>query len=285
MSKYHIVCFSGGNSSAKIAIYLNQQAEKGLVDKSKIILLNHDININAELKDVKRFKNEISELVGIKITYANMENFKELDQFDVAIKHGGFKFSPVAYTCSKHMKTEPFKKWINDNQEIAKNAIFYYGFDDTKKEAIRAIRRKRIMIEMGDYETRFIFQDGIIVDNPVALPDQYAYMKHANCIGCFKGGSQHWYVVYCRFPDIWEKAKATEEKIGHSILSTMKDKIKSKKFLKEFECDFHKMKSLGVEPNENIPSHKFWADAKRLLKEPSLFNYTAWETDCDCMVG
>lgn len=68
-----IVCFSGGYSSAKAA--------KMTVDKygkNNAILLNHDISSKVEHKDIKRFKNEVSEYLDVPITYANADNFEEM---------------------------------------------------------------------------------------------------------------------------------------------------------------------------------------------------------------
>ena len=67
----------------------------------------------------------------------------------------------------------------------------------------------------------------------IKRPSTYEIHKHANCIGCLKGGKQHWYVVYCLYPEIFEKAKIAEEAIGYSILRGG--------YLKEYETMFHKM--------------------------------------------
>ena len=287
--KYHIVCFSGGASSARIAIHLSDKIKKGEIEKDRIILLNHDINPKAELEDVKRFKREVAEYCNLDITYANMKDWDKLDQFDVAEKHGGIKFSQVAYTCTKHMKTLPFSTWIKDNQEISKNAIFYYGFDDNPREMERSERRVRIMEEMGGYKVKFLLQEIELPQCPIKLPAQYDNFKHANCIGCFKGGSQHWYVVYCLYPSVWERAKKLEEtKLSgefRSILTKTVNGVKVKKFLKDIECDFRRMKRIGIKPTEHIQSQTFWADVKKRLAQPNLFDYESWKTDCDCMVG
>ena len=52
----HIVCFSGGHSSALVAIEVVRKYGKG-----SVILLNHDINSNVESKDIKRFKKEVAQ--------------------------------------------------------------------------------------------------------------------------------------------------------------------------------------------------------------------------------
>lgn len=80
----HIVCYSGGHSSALVAIEVTRA-----FGKDNVILLNHDINPNVENEDIKRFKKEISDYLEIPITYANIKgisNPEELpDQFDVTI--------------------------------------------------------------------------------------------------------------------------------------------------------------------------------------------------------
>ena len=51
----------------------------------------------------------------------------------------------------------------------------------------------------------------------ISKPVTYRIYKHANCIGCLKAGRQHWYVVYCLRPDIFN-LKEAEKEIGYSII-------------------------------------------------------------------
>lgn len=76
-----IVCYSGGHSSALVAIEAVRK-----YGKSKVILLNHDISSNVEHEDIKRFKNEVAEYLGVEITYANAVNFEEKTPLSVSIK-------------------------------------------------------------------------------------------------------------------------------------------------------------------------------------------------------
>ena len=52
----HIVCYSGGHSSALVAIEVVK-----LFGKENVILLNHNINPRYEDADIKRFKKEVAE--------------------------------------------------------------------------------------------------------------------------------------------------------------------------------------------------------------------------------
>ena len=68
----HIVCLSGGESSAIVAIEVCRKF--GIDD---VVLLNHDISSKVEDVDVKRFKKEISNYLGLPITYANHADFEK----------------------------------------------------------------------------------------------------------------------------------------------------------------------------------------------------------------
>ena len=53
----YIVCFSGGHSSALVAIEAVRK-----YGKENVILVNHDICSRAEDEDIKRFKKEIADV-------------------------------------------------------------------------------------------------------------------------------------------------------------------------------------------------------------------------------
>ena len=79
----HIVCYSGGHSSALVAVEVVRK-----FGKENVVLLNHDINQSVENEDIKRFKNEVSEYLGVPITYASHEDFDKKDQFDICVDKG-----------------------------------------------------------------------------------------------------------------------------------------------------------------------------------------------------
>ena len=81
----HIVCLSGGESSAIVAIEVVRK-----FGKENVVLLNHDISSKVEDVDVKRFKNEIANYLGLPITYANHSEFEKTPQLRFALmqKHG-----------------------------------------------------------------------------------------------------------------------------------------------------------------------------------------------------
>lgn len=259
----YIVCFSGGHSSSLVAIEAVRKA-----GKDNVILLNHDISPNVEDVDIKRFKNDISNYLGIPITYANMDGWEENDPLDVCMNISAFKVGDGTALCTNRLKTVPFYNWLNKNFpsqpfEPRNDITILYGFDEN--ETARIQRRVGVLLSKG-YKTDFplAFWDRTIqVTEEIGIkrPSTYEFFRHANCIGCLKAGKQQWYIVFCTRPDIWEKAKKAEEIIGYSIIKGT--------YLSELECKFFTMKKMGIVPSEKIGFQKFWADVRKVLPDDS----------------
>lgn len=300
----HIICYSGGHSSAICAIEVVRK-----YGAENVVLLNHNINSRFENKDIKRFKKQIADYLGLKITFANVNGIQDEklipNQFEISIKRKGFKGKNNTEFCTYVLKTEPFYKYLENNFP-EKDCVVYYGFDNDEFE--RVDRRKAILNDieiMSDYplalwgeknfnkfrnyylnegknfEAILVFEKFIISENwkrtiyktseiGIKPPNTYQVWKHANCIGCLKAGKQHWYCVYVNDNEVFEMAKEAEKIIGYSIIK--------EDFLKNFESDFEKMKKAGVPSNENIPSNIFWKSARIYIKASSedLFPCECW---------
>jgi hypothetical protein len=255
----HVVCYSGGEASAIVAIEVARK-----FGPENIILINHDINPWVEHWDIKRFKREVADLIGVPITYANMVGWDQKDQFDVCVEAKAFKVG-VHPLCTNRLKTAPFHSWLNDNFPVDKvtgrndNIVLYYGFDAVEKERIE---RRRGILRAKGYNADFplaTWQNVISSTREVGVepPETYEVWKHANCSGCLRAGRQHWYVVYCRRPDVWEKAKWAESVIGYSILKGV--------YMTDLESMFEEMKQAGILADEKTKAATFWAQAKKIL--------------------
>jgi len=258
----HIVCYSGGEASAIVALEVVKR-----YGHENVILINHDIHSDVEHWDIKRFKLEVSEYLKVPITYANMKDWFIKDQFDVCVDAKAFK-AGVHPLCTNRLKTAPFHKWLADQYPVEPgtcrtDVTIYYGFE--AGETPRIDRRRRILGDKG-YRTCFPLSEwptqiSSTQEVGIAPPETYEIWKHANCTGCLRAGQQHWYVVFCRRPDVWIKAKRAEEVIGYSIL-----RVNNKPtFLKELEPKFAEMKRLGIKADEKTKAATFWAKARKLL--------------------
>lgn len=76
-----------------------------------------------------------------------------------------------------------------------------------------------------------------------------------------------WFVVYCLYPEIWEKAKLAEDTIGYSILK--------QGYLSDFEAEFAKLKEKALPPTEKAKPQTFWAAARKLIKDDD-------DLPCEC---
>lgn len=254
----HIVCYSGGHSSALVAIEVARRF--GAED---LILLNHDINPAVEEQDIKRFKEEVAQYLGVPITYANHPLWDSMDQFDVSMNTKSFKGATGMAICTSLLKTKPFNDYLK-REFPNKDCIIYYGFDMNEKHRIQ--RRSSILAEQGfrsDYPLA-LWDRTIQSTNEIGItpPNTYSVWKHANCTGCLKAGKQHWYLVYLNRKDIWEKAKQAEDFIGYSIMRGQ--------YLDELEETFERMSAEGITTTEHEDGRTFFARVRKLLpEEPS----------------
>lgn len=263
----HIVCYSGGHSSALVAIEVARK-----YGTENLVLLNHDINPAVEEADIKRFKQEVADYLGVPITYANHPSWSSMDQFDVSMNTKSFKGATGMAICTSLLKTKPFNEYLKKNFP-EKDCIIYYGFDSNEKHRIQ--RRASILAEQGfksDYPLA-LWDRTILSTNEIGItpPNTYSMWKHANCTGCLKAGKQHWYLVYLHRADLWEKAKQAEDVIGYSIMR--------EQYLDELEPIFQQMKEQGIETTEHEDGRTFFARARKLLKEEE-----ADTKPCECFV-
>jgi hypothetical protein len=262
-----IVCFSGGHSSALAAIETVRKH-----GKENVILLNHDISSKIEHEDIKRFKVDVANYIGLPITFANAPDYENLTPLSASIQASTFNAgNQGAQICTNRLKTAPFAKYL-ETEFPNKDCNIIYGFDKAETERIQ--RRSQIMFAQG-YDTVYPLAKwkctlGRTEDIGIKRPITYRIFKHANCFGCLKAGKRHWYIVYCLRPDIYEEAIEAERLIGYSIL---KDG-----FMKDFYGEFKDIKSKGICPSEKGNSAAFWAQVNRTISEQ------VSNLPCDCAI-
>jgi len=268
-----VVCYSGGHSSALVAVEAVRR-----YGSENVILLNHDISPYVEHEDIKRFKREVAEYLGVEVTTANHPKYESMTPLALSVEKKAFQFRPGQALCTHFLKTRPFEMWLLDNFPACscapcKEMVILYGFDANEPERIE---RRRKNLEGRGYYTDFplAFWERTIHDIEeigIEKPSTYSTWKHANCIGCLKAGRQHWYCVYCLRPDIWADAIAAEAEIGHSIIKGV--------YLKELEPQFEEMRNIKkICPTDKGNSAEFWARARKAIPEQMSL------LPCDCSI-
>ena len=267
----HIVCYSGGHSSALVAIEVVRK-----FGADSVVLLNHDLPALVETADIKRFKAEVAAYLQVPITYASHSN-PTADQFDVTVEAKAFKVGSGSELCTHRLKTEPFMRWLSQHADPTA-ATIYYGFD--RNEPARVQRRSGIMAAAGwrtAYPLAHAWNRTIESTEQIGIarPNTYSAFKHANCVGCLKAGWQHWYIVYRTRPDIWAKGKWAEEQIGYSIHHDESGSV----YLEDMEERFFAMKVNGVPATEHIDQQRFWAQANKIVRINSIQS----SIPCECV--
>lgn len=217
------------------------------------------MNPSVEEDDIRRFGREVSEVIGLPITYVNYQSVYQITdiptQFEICNKVRAIKSpSTSSAICTYELKTKPFNAWLTSNFPD-KNCIIYYGFDAT--ETKRITRRSSILGAMGyksDYplalwKDRTIFSTA---DIGILPPNVYGEFKHANCTGCLKAGIWHWYVTYCKRKDLFDAAKNMEDETGYTILRKSINGKLEPFSLEEFEPIFNAMQVAGAPASEHI---------------------------------
>lgn len=274
MSMKHVCCYSGGHTSAVVAIEVVRR-----FGPQDTVLVNHDISFTVEDPDIKRFKQEVADHIGVPITFANYKGMQgvNVDQFDVCVQAQAFKVGDGSELCTSRLKTEPFRRWLAETFP-EKDCIIYYGFDPGETKRIQ--RRSSIMGAMGyrtDYPAALWIDRTIQATEEIGIarPGTYGVFKHGNCVGCLKAGWQHWYIVYCTREDIWLKAKWAEEEIGYAIHHDESGPV----FLEDMEERFAAMRAAGVPATEQIKPQTFWAMARKVVK---IHQEQLRSMPCDC---
>lgn len=270
----HIVCYSGGHSSALVAIEVARK-----FGAENVVLLNHDMHFSVEHVDIKRFKTDVAQYLKLPLTFASRNNASQ-DQFDVSVEAKAFKVGSGSELCTSRLKTEPFMQWLKANVPD-KNCIIYYGFDDTERERVRMQRRTSVMAAQGyrtDYPLALWPNRTIYSTSEIGIdrPSTYQVFKHGNCVGCLKAGWQHWYIVFCTRPDIWLKAVWAEDEIGYAIHSDES----GPQYLESMESKFAAMRDAGIPATEHIQSQTFWASATKIIGQ----NQMQIQLPCECTI-
>ena len=255
----YVICYSGGKSSSECALSIAKK-----YGSENVILLNHDINARIEQACTKQLKRDVADYLGLEITYANHDKWDTATPVSVCVDAKAWKVGSGQILCTNRLKTDPFKKWMLENDPKCGN-VYVYGFDAS--EPSRVNRRAQIMGQMG-YKTAFPMlwaSDEIVTLESIGIDAGAVYetFNHSNCEGCLKAGWQHWYIVYCTRSDIWEEAKAGEDEIGYAIHKDKDGPV----YLEEKEALFNSMIAAGVVPTEKIKPQTFWARARKAVKQ------------------
>jgi len=202
----HIVAFSGGLASSVVAKMVSKEDD--------VILLFHDTK--TEPKDNYRFRWEVSDYLGIKIT----ERFDGRDIWQL-FQYENYLGNARNTMCSRILKQEQSRKFCKENLPC----VIYFGFtiDEWRRAQNNQARYKVLGIdaEFPLIENRLSKECCRLEVEKWGIkpPQMYEHFDHANCMPCIKGKLTYWGLIYKYERDAWDRAVEAEKEHCHTILT------------------------------------------------------------------
>jgi 3'-phosphoadenosine 5'-phosphosulfate sulfotransferase (PAPS reductase)/FAD synthetase len=226
----HIVLFSGGAASSYVAWLVAQEQDK------KDIILLHTPTFS-EHKDADRFRCQVARYIGLPITtWGDGRDIWELIDDNNCLPS---QFIPFCTRILKQEMAEEYYKTLDEEY------ILYLGYGT---DEWRRIQKQTARFEQIGRKARYpLFEKKItnmevkrIIEEEwkIKLPEPYKYLKHNNCIPCFKAGKATWKLYWEHYPELFWKAVEKEKQLGYTVF---KDKSLTEladiwQHNREFDC-------------------------------------------------
>jgi hypothetical protein len=208
----HVVMFSSGAGSAVAAKLV---AEKHGTDHLTLLFAD----VNGEHGDNYRFLREAAEWVGGELVVLDNDG-KTIWQVFRDVKFlGNTRIDP----CSRVLKREPMRKWLEDNCDPA-STVVYLGFDWTEEHRLE---------RATPYWTPWTVEAPMCWEPVIDKAEGLAWMKrdgiepplltrqgfpHANCGGgCVKAGIKQFKRLLAEFPETYAEWEWNEERIRQEL--------------------------------------------------------------------
>lgn len=215
----HVVLFSGGAASSYVAYLVLQEQSK------KDVILLHTPTFSED-KDADRFRCQVANYLKMPITIWGDGR----STWDLIIENQWFPSAQAGF-CTRLLKYEQKEKFYKYLKEIGEEFIEYVGFGAeewmrVQNATIKAEVKNRIVKfplfvqKISNEEVKRIIQD----DWKIELPQPYKYLKHNNCIPCFKAGQADFKLYWQFYPEAFAKAIEYEKLIGHTVFKDSKSR-------------------------------------------------------------
>lgn len=203
----HVVMFSSGAGSAMAA---KRVATARVVPGDTLTLLFADVG---EHEDNYRFLHEAHEWIGGDLVILTNDGRTIWDVF----KAGRFLGNSRVDLCSRVLKREPMRKWLEATHDPA-DTVVYLGFDWTEEHRLAAALKpwEPWTVSAPLMAPPFLTKWQIIDTHRArGIEPCRLYLEgfsHANCGGaCVRGGQAQWALLHSAHPDRFRLWEAEEE--------------------------------------------------------------------------
>lgn len=198
MATRHICGISGGKDSSALAVYMRERVPE---------MEYFFCDTGAELPETYEFLDKLESALGKPI--ARLNSTKGFDHwFDV---YRGALPSPTMRWCTRKMKIEPIEEWVGTDDVVSYVAI---RADESGRKGY--VSTKANIKAVFPFVEEGIDHAGvmrILEESGIGLPSYYEWRTRSGCYFCFYQRKAEWVGLADRHPDLWERAKAIEQKV------------------------------------------------------------------------
>jgi 3'-phosphoadenosine 5'-phosphosulfate sulfotransferase (PAPS reductase)/FAD synthetase len=195
----HVLGISGGKDSAALAVFMRDRVPQ---------MEYFFCDTGAELPETYEYLLKLESFLGKPITRLNsgrpFEHWMEV--------YRGTLPSPQVRWCTRAMKLKPLEDWLGDDTAVSYVALRADedrdGYISTRENITSVFPFREHGIDMESVRR-------ILDDAGLGLPSYYEWRTRSGCYFCFFQRKSEWVRLAERHPDLFEKAVALEQKVGH----------------------------------------------------------------------
>jgi 3'-phosphoadenosine 5'-phosphosulfate sulfotransferase (PAPS reductase)/FAD synthetase len=191
----HLLGLSGGKDSAALAIYMRDRIPE---------MEYFFCDTGHELPEVHKYLNRLEAYLGRCIVHLD-NGGRDFNHYLTIYRN--FLPSPQARWCTKHLKLEPFERYVGDDETCSYVAIRAdedrEGYTSTKPNITPVFP----FIEDGIVKRDVI---RILESSGLGLPQYYKWRSRSGCYFCFFQRKIEWVELLEHHPDLFEIAKQYE---------------------------------------------------------------------------
>jgi 3'-phosphoadenosine 5'-phosphosulfate sulfotransferase (PAPS reductase)/FAD synthetase len=225
----HIVLFSGGAASSYVAWMVAQEHKKDTI-------LLHTPTFSED-RDADRFRCQVARFIKLPITqWGDGRDIWDLIDDEYCLPS---QFIPF---CTRILKQEMAEEYY---MTLDEEFTLYLGYGMNEW---RRVQKQTARFEAIGRVAKYPLFENKIPDSEVKrtitkewgipLPEPYKYLKHNNCIPCFKAGLSEWKLCWQYYPERYWKAAEKEKKIGYTVFKgiSLEELSDIWKHNREYEC-------------------------------------------------
>lgn len=207
----HVLGLSGGKDSAALAIFIKDQYPD-IHERMEYFFSD----TGAELKEAYEFLDKLETHLGKEVI--RLSTGRDFDHWLTV--HNDMLPSARQRWCTRTMKIAPFEKFVKDDPVIS-----YVGIRADENREGYISQKPTIKAVFPFIEDGLVRDDIIrILNESLGIPEYYKWRSRSGCYFCFFQKQDEWLGLKKNHPELFEQAKAYEERLRERYDLDLADK-------------------------------------------------------------